>query len=357
MIKFNFLKLFLFSFLCLSVMSAAQVVTIKDGFTSPKKVTLDSGGNIYILDGNDVKKMDANGSNLVTIGTVANNASYDFARDSSGNFYIVGADNDGFGVKKMNSTGIVSPFANFPNDQDQGALGVAVDASNNVYVAHSENNEIIKYSPSETELAKYTNLNQPSAITVVGGYIYAGVLDNNFTTYSIVKINPSNSSVTTIKSGLPSLPFSIAVDITGNIYYVEYGGGIKKMSSTGTNVTAIGSGFNFSQNGGITLDSAGNLYIADTGNGAIKKISAVNLGTTNPDKSNTVNISPNPAKDFAVLNNVTKGAKIGLYDTTGKLLYQTEATGTSLTLNTSAYKNGLYLVKVDGKAFKLLISK
>lgn len=344
-------KFSLLAFLLIGIAAFSQVVTIKSGFNIPKKVALDTAGNIYILDDNNVKKMDANGNGLTTVGGASNYAN-DFDLDSSGNIYIAEAVPV---VEKMNPGGSISNFLNI-SAQD-GPQGIVVDASNNVFVADTENGQVIKLNSSGTQLAVYSGLNQPSAITLdTAGNIYAGVYGGN-STYSIVKINTSNNSVTTIKSNIPSLPFSLAVDNFGNIFYVEYGGGIKRMTATAQSEISIGSGFNFALAGGIVVDSAGNLYIADTGNGAIKKISAVNLGTVNPGKSAELSISPNPAKDFAVLSNVKKGAKIGLYDVSGRLLYETVAADTSVTLNTAAYKNGMYLVKVDGKASKLLISK
>lgn len=74
-------------------------------------------------------------------------------------------------------------------------------------------------------------------------------------------------------------------------------------------------------------------------------------------KESKVLLFPNPAKDFVTISNLTRGAEVALFDVTGKLLYQTKALGTTLIMNTSSYKNGVYLVKVDGQVIKLLISK
>lgn len=68
-------------------------------------------------------------------------------------------------------------------------------------------------------------------------------------------------------------------------------------------------------------------------------------------------IYPNPAKDFVTISNLKKGQEIVIYDVTGKLLYRTTATQTVMTLNTTFYKNGLYLVKIGNESMKLMISK
>ncbi len=68
-------------------------------------------------------------------------------------------------------------------------------------------------------------------------------------------------------------------------------------------------------------------------------------------------IYPNPAKDFVNISNFNKGAQIGLYDMTGRLLFSTKALSATVTIDTSAYQSGVYVLKVDGQSSKLLISK
>ena len=68
-------------------------------------------------------------------------------------------------------------------------------------------------------------------------------------------------------------------------------------------------------------------------------------------------IYPNPAKDFVNISNFNKGAQISLYDMTGRLLFSTKALSATVTIDTSAYQSGVYVLKVDGQSSKLLISK
>ncbi|HLK19665.1 MAG TPA: hypothetical protein VKT81_11940 [Bryobacteraceae bacterium] len=82
------------------------------------------------------------------------------------------------------------------------------------------------------------------------------------------------------------LPTSVAVDAAGNVYIAEYGSRIRKVTPDGVISTVAGTGDNgySSDHGaatdallnapfGIALDSAGNLYIADTYNNVIRKVS------------------------------------------------------------------------------------
>ena len=81
-------------------------------------------------------------------------------------------------------------------------------------------------------------------------------------------------------------PAGVAVDGAGNLYIADASNnGIRKVDSTGTITTIAGTGeLGFSGDGGpaveaelrnprgVAVDSAGNVYIADTGNRRIRKL-------------------------------------------------------------------------------------
>src|SRR5262249_40496756 len=87
------------------------------------------------------------------------------------------------------------------------------------------------------------------------------------------------------RDALFQLPSSVAVDSSGNIYVADQGNtSIRNVTSTGVVTTLAGlSGNVGSANGtgptarflgpsGLTLDSTGNLYVADTLNSTIRKV-------------------------------------------------------------------------------------
>jgi hypothetical protein len=103
-------------------------------------------------------------------------------------------------------------------------------------------------------------------------------------------------------------PFDIAVDATGNLYIADAGNSrIRKVTASGAISTVAGNGTSgFSGDGGqatsaqlnnprgIALDAAGNLYIADTGNARIRKVTATGsistvAGTSNGSPGNPGN--------------------------------------------------------------------
>ena len=79
--------------------------------------------------------------------------------------------------------------------------------------------------------------------------------------------------------------------------------------------------------------------------------------TTTETKNNLLKVYPNPAKDHVVISNISKGENISVYDLSGKILFQTKSPGNSLNINTSSYKNGIYLVKVGEKTTKIIVNK
>ncbi len=89
------------------------------------------------------------------------------------------------------------------------------------------------------------------------------------------------------------IPFAVAVDPSGNVFITEYDQRIRKVTPDGIITTYVGTGEpGFSGDGGpaaqatinyasgLATDSAGNLYIADTGNNRIRKVTPDGMITT-----------------------------------------------------------------------------
>ena len=97
-------------------------------------------------------------------------------------------------------------------------------------------------------------------------------------------------------------PFDIAIDAAGNLYIADSGNSrIRKVTTNGLISTVAGNGDpGFSGDGGsavraqlnnprgVALDSAGNIYIADTGNARLRKVSAAGVIETIAGSSGTI---------------------------------------------------------------------
>jgi sugar lactone lactonase YvrE len=194
------------------------------------------------------------------------NFPHGMAVDEEGNIYV--ADTQNSAIRKIDATHFVSTLAGLagsPGKSDgstsiarfNNPQGIAVDAAGNIYVADTGNNLIRQITPS--------------GVTTLAGS--AGV---------------TGSTNGTGTNALFRLPGALVVDASTNVFVADtYNSTIRKVTFSGsnwvvttiagvpgTNANADGSTTNafFFQPSGITIDSNQNLYVADTGNGAIRKI-------------------------------------------------------------------------------------
>jgi sugar lactone lactonase YvrE len=138
---------------------------------NPRNLAVDTSGNIYIADNNNViRKVNTSGIITTVAGTGAPGYSGDngpassahlngpegMTVDASGNIYI--ADNFNNRIRKVNTGGIITTVAGngtsgYSGDkgpasgaQLNGPVGVAIDASGNLYIADGGNDRIRKVS-------------------------------------------------------------------------------------------------------------------------------------------------------------------------------------------------------------------
>ena len=246
-----------------------------------------ASGILYIADtyNERVRKVAANG----TITTAAGNGGYGYtgdgglatssslsapqgvATDALGNLYI--ADSGNSRVRKVSAGGIITTVAGGGSvgDGSPGTFAqfispraVAVDSSENTYVADTTGNRVRKISANGT-------------ITTVAGNGTAG--------YS-----GDGGAATTAELDSPG---GVVVDASGNLFIADTANcGIRKVSSTGTITTFAGAYCGYGGDGGqalsaglngpggIAFDPSSNLYIADSYNNRIREVSATGIVTT-----------------------------------------------------------------------------
>lgn len=173
------------------------------------------------------------------------------------------------------------------------AEGVAVDKKGNIFIADAIDNRIRVIAPTGIISTILGNgspgpLTLPYGIATDGaGNVYVADLGNN----RILRITPSGV-VTTLLDHLAS-PRNVLVDIAGNLYFSEFAGHqVRKLSSDGSISVVAGTGLAGSDGdggfatqarinapAGLALDNAGNLYIADSGNHKVRRISAGRIST------------------------------------------------------------------------------
>jgi uncharacterized protein (TIGR03437 family) len=267
--------------------------------SSPQGVAADAQGNVYIADtlNNAVRKV-AKGGTITTIagngqagsGTNQLNGPQGVAADAAGNVYI--ADTQNSRVLKVSTSGAISTIGS--GDQFYTPTGVAVDTAGNVYVADLSRNAILKIAAAGgLSTVSAGALNGPRAVAVdAQGNLYIADTGNN----RIRKVTPSGAITTVAGNGVAGYSgdaglatsaqigavTSLAVDAAANLYFTD-GTRVRKVNSAGFISTLAGTaGTGYSGDGGsasaalfngpsaVAVDASGNLYIADTGNSAIR---------------------------------------------------------------------------------------
>ncbi len=256
-------------------------------FNQPAGVVVTSSGAIYVADSANATIRRVGTDNAVTtwVGSSSARGNVDgtggqasfsspqgLALDPAGNLYVADASNHT--IRRVSPAGVVTTFAGTGGqagsaDGTGGAArfnspsAVAVDAAGNVFVADRANNTVRRIAPT-------------GEVTTLAGL--AGV---------------SGADDGTGSAALFNQPTGLTIDAAGNLFVADTGNNvIRRVTAAGVVTTfaglptiagfldGTGLGAQFSQPRSLTIDSAGNLYVADSGNSAIRKVTPAGVVTT-----------------------------------------------------------------------------
>jgi len=281
-------------------------------FDLPSGVALDASGNVYVADnGNGAIRMIAPGGTVSTLGSAAN-LTGGLALGLDGTVYagVAGA------IAGVGPDGTVTTLAGVPGTAGcldgtgtaarfSAPTALAVDALGDLAVADAQNGVVRRVTPAglvTTQAGTYQVL--PSAVyglaVDAAGVVYVPGADN-----TLLKITPAGavnalagvSGQAGTADGLGpaalfGLPGGVALDGSGNLFVTDTASStIRKVTPGGVVTTVYGSAARGSANGAgrnasfngptaIVADAAGNLYVADTGNATVRKISPAGQVTT-----------------------------------------------------------------------------
>ncbi|MGI8785708.1 MAG: IPT/TIG domain-containing protein [Acidobacteriota bacterium] len=323
------------------------VLAVAATLNNPSAATFDAAGNLYIADGYNgrIRKVDA-ASGIITTevggeygfggdGGPAKKAAIDLplgiAIDASGNLYI--ADSFNHRIRRVDAkTQVITTVAG--NGQpgyggDNGPAtaaalnypaGLALDRAGNLLIADSYNHRIRRLNLANQTIVSVAGngqadfsgdngpatsaaLNYPQDVTLDadGNLIIA---DLNF---RIRKVNASNGIITTVAGGgdagdgaaatqaVLDEPYGVVIDASGNLFIAERRSKrVRRVDAvSGIISTVAGPGLSDSLGDNapaaaatlllpsrIAFDAGGNLLIADTGNGRIRRVDSAGIITT-----------------------------------------------------------------------------
>lgn len=181
---------------------------------------------------------------------------------------------------------------NADSAQFNNPAGAAADAQGNVYIADTGNNQVRKLHKAsdgtwklDTIYRSSTN-SAPTALAIHGDWLYVAEKHGN----RIIKLDlDNNNTVTTFLAENLDAPTGLAVDAAGNVYIADSGNHrVLKVSADGKDVAEYAGTSNIAANTGnggqaanarlgtphsLAIDADGYLYIADTQHNVVRKVS------------------------------------------------------------------------------------
>lgn len=312
------------------------VTTLATGLTDPRGLACDGAGNVFVADGEVIRKITTTGATTTFAGSdtgyldgPALSAKFshpsDITIDGNNNLFVTDAAN--FVVREIAANGTVSTIAGLPGatgatDGDHATFGtmtsIDLDAAGNLYVVDVENSLLRRVSPD----GKTTTVaGQPLIYSYRDGIGTAALFSLPFSTAvdrttgavyvvdaiaaAVRRFDPGTSAVTTPfgSAAVPgfangasadarfSFPHTVVRDSTGNLFVTE-NHSIRKITASGIvstfagdpltpgSLDGQGAAARFFTPIGLAIDSANNLYVGDSDNFTIRKVTPAGFVST-----------------------------------------------------------------------------
>lgn len=265
---------------------------------SPSVVAVDSKGTVYVGDPGHsrIQEFSQDGDFLQEWGNYSLQKDglsgiTALAADSRGNVYVGSSG----AIKRFDDTGHFicswgSYNATLPDPAVVWPEGLAVDSTGDVWEVEANTDRVRRFTPDGVEVAAFTAKPGVTTSTHTGGCLAIDNSDNLYitdeTSNVLQKYDSSGNLLLTINwagGQVLSYPGGVAVDSQGNIYEVDQSvnGAVRKFSPLGTLIASWS--FDAAPMNpmlivrDVAVDADGDLYISDSGNDRILKLSRMHV--------------------------------------------------------------------------------
>ena len=237
----------------------------------PADVAVNSSGQFYVaelFDGS-VSRFDSDGSNRTVINGSLN-FPYAVSVDSSDNVHIADTNNNQI-IKVLTNGTQITIAPTIGGRSLNGPQGVAADSAGNIYVSDTGNNQIVKLAPNGsggyTATVLMNSISAPNKIKVdKAGHLFVLSPPAN----SVITVNTDGTGRQTIASNFIN-PLGMDIDDSGHVFVADtYNHRVVEMNTDGSNQQLVGGAFPFPW--GIAVDGSGHAIVADASDKAIYSV-------------------------------------------------------------------------------------
>lgn len=367
---------------------------INSSFTYPHRLVIDNKQNIYVADNYKIRKITPEGVVSTFVGDVlgykdgiGKNASFrsinGVAIDKSGNLFVA----DGSTIRKISTDSSVVTLRGSDNTPINGNVPtyycVIVDESGIIYAVQGP----VAFDPGY-KLLKIATDGSTSTITLPGAIsdLAFDKKGNLFATtyFSVIRIYLNGGYATIAGStnfnccsgfkddlgvnAMFSEPQGLTVDSKGNIFITDtQNQRIRKITPLGQVTTVAGIGTrgdvdgpafecNFDYPHDVVIDSLGNLYVGDVSNSKIRKITMPQLTTGIEKRENIqLDIFPSPASHNLTIKSSMLYKQYSISNQTGNEILSGKMEAN--TINVEYLNDGVYFLKLQSESGEFVVRK
>jgi sugar lactone lactonase YvrE len=194
--------------------------TFASGLDQPYGLVFDRAGNLFETDMGSGNIYEFTPGGVQSTFTSEVNFPYALAIDSAGNLFVIGGSGN---IYKITPSGVVSLYIPYQSDWPNGTYvpyALAIDSAGSLFVADVGGNNIYKFAPSGVRSTFVFDLYRPYGLAFDSAgnlYVTDGFGD-------IVKFTPAGAG-SIFASGLVNVYSNPVFDSAGNLFVAQYGDG------------------------------------------------------------------------------------------------------------------------------------